>query len=130
MTAAKRVLVVDDRPDILGFMLLGLESAGFDVEVAANGRQAIERQREHAADVMITDIFMPEMDGLETIDRIRAQFPHTRIIAMSSGASRMQDYLKVAGEIGADATLVKPFSTAELVRLVRRLASDAPGRSG
>ena len=130
MTHAKRVLVVDDQPDILGFMLLGLESAGFDVEVAANGRQALERQREHAADVMITDIFMPEMDGLETIDRIRAQFPHTRIIAMSSGASRMQDYLKVAGEIGADATLVKPFSTAELVRLVRRLASDAPGRSG
>ena len=129
MTHAKRVLVVDDQPDILGFMLLGLESAGFDVEVAANGRQALERQREHAADVMITDIFMPEMDGLETIDRIRAQFPHTRIIAMSSGASRMQDYLKVAGEIGADATLVKPFSTAELVRLVRRLASDAPGRS-
>ena len=125
----KRVLVVDDRPDILGFMLLGLESAGFEVEVAANGRQALERQRDYAADVVVTDIFMPEMDGLETIDRIRAQFPHTRIIAMSSGAARMQDYLKVAGEIGADATLLKPFSTQDLVRLVRRLASDAPGRS-
>ena len=60
MTAAKRVLVVDDRPDTLGFMLLGLESAGFEVEVAANGRQALERQREHAADVVITDIFMPD----------------------------------------------------------------------
>jgi len=129
VTAAKRVLVVDDRPDTLGFMLLGLESAGFEVEVAANGREALERQREHAADVVITDIFMPEMDGLETIDRIKAQFPHTRIIAMSSGVGRMQDYLKVAGQIGADATLLKPFSTEDLVRLVGRLASDVPGRS-
>ena len=129
MTAAKRVLVVDDQPDILGFVLLGLESAGFEVEVAGNGRQALERQRERAADVVITDIFMPEMDGLETIDRIRAQFPHTRIIAMSSRAGRMQDYLKVASQIGADATLLKPFSTKELVRLVRRLASDTAGRS-
>ena len=126
--SAKRVLVVDDRPDILGFMLIGLESAGFEVDVAANGREALELQRQRAADVVITDIFMPEMDGLEAIDRIRADYPATRIIAMSSGAARMQDYLGVAKEIGADATLQKPFSTRELVRLVRELAEAPPRR--
>jgi CheY-like chemotaxis protein len=126
---AKRVLVVDDRPDVLGFMLLGLESAGFEVDVAADGRRALELQHERAADVVITDIFMPEMDGLETIDRLRAEFPGTRIIAMSSGAARMQDYLKVASDIGADATLSKPFSTLDLVELVRRLACERPGRA-
>jgi CheY-like chemotaxis protein len=122
--SGKRVLVVDDRPDILGFMLFGLENAGYEVQVAANGRQALELQHQRAADVVITDIFMPEMDGIETIDRIKREFPHTRVIAMSSGAARMQDYLKVASDIGADATLCKPFTTIELLRLVRRLTHD------
>jgi CheY-like chemotaxis protein len=79
--------------------------------------------------VVITDIFMPEMDGIETIDRIRAEYPDTRIIAMACGGERKQDYLKVARQIGADATLAKPFATAELLQLVRRLMREEPGAS-
>jgi CheY-like chemotaxis protein len=124
---AKRVLVVEDRPDILELMLLSLEGAGFEVEAALNGREALEVQQRRAADVVITDIFMPEMDGIETIDRIRAEYPDTRIIAMSCGADDKQDYLKVARQIGADATLAKPFATAELLQLVWRLAREEPG---
>jgi CheY-like chemotaxis protein len=114
--------VVDDQPDVLSFMAFNLEGAGFEVRVAANGRQAIDVQHEYAADVVVTDIFMPDMDGLELIDRIHYEYPRTRIVAISSGAARKQDYLKIARMIGADATLPKPFSNAELLRLVLAVA--------
>jgi CheY-like chemotaxis protein len=119
------VLVVDDRPDVLGFVSAELQSAGYAVQTAENGRQALERQREHAADVMLVDIFMPEMDGLETIDSVRAQFPGTRIVAMSSGARGMQDYLQVARDIGADATLHKPFGRDELLHVLQTVLGPA-----
>jgi DNA-binding response OmpR family regulator len=117
--AAKRVLVVDDRQDIVGFVCAELERAGYAVECAGNGRQALERQRERAADLMLVDIFMPEMDGIETIHSVRTQYPQTRIVAMSSGVHGMQDYLKVARDIGADATLAKPFGVDELLHVIR-----------
>lgn len=118
--ATTRILVVDDRPDVLGFMRAALEREGYQVEVAENGRRALALQRAHPADVLITDIFMPEADGLETIARFRAEYPSTRIIAMSAGAVRLhQDYLRVAGQIGADAVLPKPFGVDELLRVVR-----------
>lgn len=119
MPPAAHILVVDDRPDVLGFVCAELESAGYAVQAAENGRQALEKQGEQPADVMLVDIFMPEMDGLETIDRVRAQFPRTRIVAMSSGARGLQDYLKVARDIGADATLQKPFARDELLEVLR-----------
>ncbi len=115
---ARRVLVVDDRLDILGFVCLELQREGYAVQTADNGREALERQRAQPADVMLVDIFMPEMDGLETIDRVRAQFPQTRIVAMSSGMRGMQDYLGVARDIGADAELRKPFAREELLRVL------------
>src|SRR5258706_974121 len=126
---AKCVLGVKARPDILELMLLSLEGGGFEVEAALNGREALEVQQRRAVDVVITDIFMPEMDGIETIDRIRAEYPDTRIIAMSCGADDKQDYLKVARQIGADATLAKPFATADLLQLVRMLMREEPGAS-
>ena len=119
MTTGKRVLVVDDQPDILGFMALTLERAGFEVHVAAGGREALELQRRHAVDIVIADIFMPEMDGIEAINRIKHDYPHTWVVAMSSGSARMQDYLKVARNIGADATLTKPFTSTQLLSLLQ-----------
>jgi CheY-like chemotaxis protein len=115
----KRVLVVDDRNDTLGFVRVALERAGYAVDVALNGEQALDLQRRIAADVLITDIFMPEMDGIEVIDRIKAEYPGTRVIAMSGGVAGMQDYLEVSKDIGADATLSKPFTTEELLRVLQ-----------
>lgn len=119
MTAAKRILLVDDRPDTLGFVRAGLERAGYAVDVAQTGIEALDLQHRHAADVLITDIFMPEMDGIEVIDRIKARYPRTRVIAMSGGIQGMQDYLRISKDIGADATLAKPFTTEELLRVLR-----------
>jgi CheY-like chemotaxis protein len=116
-----RILVVDDRRDILDFARFALERAGYEVQVAENGRDALDLQRARAVDLLITDIFMPEADGMETIDTFRARYPRTRIIAMSAGAERMQDYLAIARQIGVDATLRKPFVVEDLLQTVRRV---------
>lgn len=121
MSKPVHVLVVDDRRDILGFARIALERAGYEVGVTDSGLQAFELQRRQAADVLITDIFMPDVDGMEVIDRFRREYPGTRIIAMSGGVERMQDYLGIAQQIGVDATLRKPFTVDELVLTVSRV---------
>lgn len=118
MPRAKSVLLVDDQPEALWLVRMDLERAGYEVHVAESGRKALELQQQHAADVLVTDIFMPEMDGIETIDRIKAQYPDTRIIAMSAGWGRL-DYLAIARQVGADAALAKPFTADELLRILR-----------
>jgi CheY-like chemotaxis protein len=94
------------------------------VRLAANGAEALAAQRERAADVLITDIFMPDCDGFEAIDAFRRAYPGTRIIAMSGDARLAQhEYLAAAALIGVDATLKKPFQTDSLLRALRALES-------
>ena len=82
-----RVLVVDDNADMRLTMKLLLEHEGYEVELGANGREALEVQRARPSQVLITDLFMPDADGFETIERFRKEFPQIRIIAMSGGGS-------------------------------------------
>jgi two-component system chemotaxis response regulator CheY len=118
----KLVLVVDDDADMRLTLKLALELAGYRVVEAANGRQAIERQRAAPADVVITDIFMPDSDGFEAIDGLRRQFPATKVIVMSGGAQlTKRDYLPDAELIGADATLQKPFDIEKLLKTLESL---------
>ena len=119
----KRLLVVDDDADMRLTLKLALEIAGYTVDVAANGREAVARQRQCPADVLITDIFMPDADGFEAIDAFRREFPGTRIVVVSGGASfARRDYLPDAELIGADATLQKPFDMDMLLRTLQSLA--------
>src|SRR5688500_13594774 len=119
---SKRILVVDDDADMRLTLRMALELAGDTVEDAANGREAIERQRREPADVLITDIFMPDADGFEAIDAFRREFPQTRIIVVSGGAQfTKRDYLPDAELIGADATLQKPFEIDTLLAKLRTL---------
>jgi len=123
-----RVLVVDDNSDMRSFLKLVLERAGFEAQVAADGQRALDLQRERPADVLITDIFMPESDGIELIARFKSGFPQVKIIAMSGGGHvSKKDYLPVAKEIGADGVLQKPFAAETLVRMLRELV--ATGRA-
>jgi CheY-like chemotaxis protein len=93
-----------------------LQLAGYEVQVASDGREALALQRAHPAQVLLTDLFMPEQDGLETIQAFRAQYPGVRVIAMSGGHSRLRgDYLSVAEVIGADTVLRKPFPAQALL---------------
>jgi CheY-like chemotaxis protein len=118
----KRILVVDDDADMRLTLKLALEIAGYSVGVAANGREALEVQRREPADVLITDIFMPDTDGFEAIDAFRRQFPQTKIVVVSGGAQfSKRDYLPDAELMGVDATLPKPFDVDTLLGLLAKL---------
>ncbi len=118
----KRVLVVDDNADLRSMLRLCLEADGFEVEVAANGQHALDLLGQRPADVLVTDLFMPDQDGIETILEVRKRYPQVRIVAMSGWTSTEgSDYLRVAREIGALETLRKPFDPRQLSRLLRGL---------
>jgi CheY-like chemotaxis protein len=118
------VLVVDDNASLRRAMKSALEAAGYRVWLAANGNDALELQEEHHADVLVTDIFMPEADGFETIERFRASFPGVPIVAISGDAQRAKgDYLSVAAMMGVEATLPKPFRMETLLQTLHSLES-------
>ena len=120
---SKRLLVVDDDADMRLTLKLALELAGYGVDVAANAREALAVQRAKPADVLITDIFMPDADGFEAIDAFRKEFPQTKIVVVSGGAQfTKRDYLPDAELIGVDATLQKPFDVDRLLALLGKLA--------
>jgi DNA-binding response OmpR family regulator len=118
----KRILIVDDNADLRSMLRLCLEADGFEVDVAANGQHALDVLSQRPADVVVTDLFMPDQDGIETILEVRKRYPDVRIVAMSGWTSTEgSDYLRVAREIGALETLRKPFDPRQLSRLLRGL---------
>jgi CheY-like chemotaxis protein len=120
--ARRRVLVVDDNADLRDTLRLMLQHMGFASEAARDGQHALDLQRAQPAQILITDIFMPGTDGIETIAAFRRGWPDIKIVAMSGGgAVATRDYLKLAPDIGADAILRKPFSLDELQRVLQRL---------
>ena len=124
MGSGKRILVVDDNADLRTTIQALLQADGFDVAVASNGQAAIALHQARPADVVITDLFMPDKDGIETIVELRKLSPQVKIVAISGWTSAQgSDYLQVAREIGAAATLQKPFDPQELSRVVRQLAA-------
>ena len=119
----KRVLVVDDNADARNSIAMLLEMEGFAVIVAANGREAVELQRRAPVDVVLTDIFMPEKDGIETIQEIRAANPSVQIAVMSgSQGARLETLRVVARELGVSRFLVKPIEPRVLIDTVKELA--------
>ena len=118
------VLVIDDNPEICSILQEALEDAGYDVIVAGNGRAGVERYLEGGVDLVITDIFMPEQDGIETILELRRANPDVKIIAMSGGGSvRDFTYLPAARQLGAVHSMAKPFDVHEVLATVRQLLS-------
>lgn len=117
---ATNILVVDDNPDLGLTLKMALELEGYKTELATTGTQALALQRQKPAEVVITDIFMPDSDGFELIATVRREYPQTRIVVMSGGSQRLKrDYLSSAELIGVDATLQKPFEIAELLKLLK-----------
>jgi two-component system, chemotaxis family, chemotaxis protein CheY len=117
------ILVVDDDAEMRESVARVLAAAGYVVEVAEDGEQAIEVQRARPAEVLITDVFMPTRDGLETIQFFRESWPAVPIIAMTGGSptGEVDDYLKVAKVAGAKVTLRKPFPARELLESLNAL---------
>jgi CheY-like chemotaxis protein len=109
-------LVVDDDLSYRIFMRQFLELAGFAVLMESNGRLALRRLEQQEVTLLVTDLVMPEIDGLELIEIARRAFPALRIVAVSGDGGRREDgYLRVARLLGADAALQKPFSGSALV---------------
>lgn len=118
---APRILLADDDADCRFALAALLEAEGFAVAAVPDGARAVERQLEWRAQVLITDLFMPERDGLETLKEFRARFPEVNVIVLSGGGSRnlRADYLLAAREAGAHAVFRKPVEIAHLLRVLR-----------
>jgi DNA-binding response OmpR family regulator len=110
------VLVVEDDPHLQIALRGLLESAGHEVALAENGQVALERLAERPTDLVITDILMPEKEGLETIREARARWPGLKIIAISGFLG--VDFLKAARTFGADEALPKPLRPEKLMAMV------------
>lgn len=116
------IVVIDDEPGVLTMISAVLERAGHGVVAFDNGKKGIDYLRRQASNLLITDIFMPEMDGLETVKIARALDPKMPIIVVSGGGSRGEmQYLAFAHRFGATATLGKPFRPRDLLDLVGEL---------
>lgn len=122
-----RILVAEDDDHLRSVLKEFLEWTGHEVLEAANGRSAMEMQRRTSADLVITDIIMPEMDGIETIMALRREFPEVKIIAISGG-SRIgpREFLNLARVLGAHRTLHKPFALQDMMQAVDELLGEGP----
>jgi DNA-binding response OmpR family regulator len=112
-----RILVIEDNEGLRDYLRLALESQEYQVLTARDGREALGYLNGHPVDVVLTDLFMPEMDGIEIIAALRKRFPDVRVIAMSGRPG--VDYLAVARELGVTRTLRKPFEINELLGVLK-----------
>ena len=119
-----RILVIDD-DNVTRLMLWRiLEKEGYEVFEASNGEKGIQINRTQPADLIITDIIMPEKEGIETIRELKEEFPDVKIIAISAGGRGAPEiYLKMATGFGAADTIKKPINREELLEKVKKLIS-------
>jgi CheY-like chemotaxis protein len=114
------ILIIDDEPQIRSMIRLILERSGYTVIEASDGIEGIRRFREKPADLIITDLIMPNKDGIGMIIELKKEFPDVKIVAMSGGGlNRPEGYLRGAQKLGAACTLSKPINRQELLRVVR-----------
>ena len=122
-----RIIVIDDQEPIRRIVRRALEQQGHEVLDASEGEMGMRLLERHAADVVITDIFMPGQDGILTLRQIRKQFPAVKVIVISGGdSSGLLDLRHDAELLGAVRSLQKPFTAAELIQTVREVLSDRP----
>jgi DNA-binding response OmpR family regulator len=123
----KRILLIDDDDLVRTTIQSILESAGYEVIQAADGEQGVDVYRTHAPDLVITDILMPNKEGIETIRDLKRCDPAPRVIAISGGDRNGNvQFLQMAEKLGADRILAKPFRKAALLEMVDALLSDGP----
>lgn len=118
----KTILIADDNRDFSAALKLALEAAGYAVTLAVNGREAIRIQQETPVDILITDLIMPESDGLELLKAFREEFPATRVVVISGDIKLDPNrYLSSAELMGADATFRKPFDMEAFLKTLESL---------
>ena len=117
-----RILIIDDEAMIRDLLVNILERQGYETITASGGKDGIKIYRENPTDLIITDLLMPEKDGLETIMDLRREFHDVKIIAMSGGGKvDPETYLQIAKTMGAIETIAKPFDRKELLKTIREI---------
>ena len=125
-----KILLVDDEPDILEIVGYNLSQSGYQIATATNGKEAIKQAKKIIPHLIIMDVMMPEMDGMEACEHIR-EIPELKDVIITFLTARSEDYSQVAGfEVGADDYIAKPIKPKLLISkvkgLLRRLKEDEP----
>lgn len=122
------ILVVEDDIRVSNLFQNSLTRAGHSVVLVPNGNDALRAFAQQPFDLIITDIFMPEKDGLEVIRELKRKHSAIKIVAISGGGGRMRApiYLETARKLGADETLDKPFELKQLIATVNKLLPPQP----
>jgi len=116
------ILIIDDDPQVLAMLRQRLMRNGYEVIEAADGKEGVKIYRENPTDLIITDLIMPEKEGIEIIIELRRDFPDIKIIAMSGGGRVSPDqYLPMAKGLGARYTFAKPIEMEELLQAINEL---------
>lgn len=122
----KTILIIEDDHHILLMIKRMLEPLGYEIKLASDGMEGMEMFRDFKVDLVITDIIMPEKEGLEIIREMRRERPKLKIIAMSGGGKISADnYLETAKIFGAEIILEKPFTRKQMVSAVQDLLGDS-----
>ncbi len=126
MPSVPRILIADDDADVRSVLARHLASAGYEVLEAADGRGCLDVLQTTPVDLVIVDIYMPEVDGIAVIAQAHRDFPHVRILAISGGGTVPRERtLEIAQRLGAQRTLTKPFDRDELMASVRELLGES-----
>lgn len=125
-----RILIVDDDATVRAIIIQALKTAGHQVFSATNGKEGLWHFRAIQPDLIITDLFMPEQEGLAMISEIRRKFPDVAILAISGGSVASNAMLSVALQLGATATLAKPFEKQTLLAAVEKTLRMNPPQAG
>lgn len=121
-----RVLVIDDDETVREVITTVLRNEGLEVIETGDGKEALKIQQQTPAQLIITDILMPDFDGIELIRKLRRDDPHLKIVAISGGGwSTPEQFLTMAERLGANASFSKPFRWNELIGTVKRLLASA-----
>ena len=114
-----RILVIDDEAPVRALIRQTLEEEGYFIGEAADGEEGLAALQTMAAELIITDLFMPNKEGIETIRAVRKQFPQIKILAISGGGRhKLMNSLHEASRFGAHHTLAKPFTPDQLIEAV------------
>ena len=118
------ILIIDDDVEFLKMFRQMLERAGHEVVDAPNGKVGVKLFREVRPELIITDIFMPEKEGIEIILELKKEFPAVKIIAISGGGRKSEfGFLEMAEALGADRSFMKPFERQEMLRAIQELVT-------
>jgi CheY-like chemotaxis protein len=118
-SVANAILVADDDPDILSIVSMSLETQGYTVHTATNGREAVDLARRHHPDLILMDMMMPVLSGYEAVGELKADAATRDIVIVGLSAKAMATDMERATDVGIDGYITKPFRIAQILSVVQ-----------